>query len=128
VVLKENRKQKYAEAKTTYQAAVKREKFISWKEYCNVTASINPWSQVYKLAARKTHANSIMTTLRKPGGLETSSIQETMKVMLEYNFPKDREEEETQDRKNIRKCEEPINTSEDVEFTREEMTNNSKLQ
>jgi len=119
VVLKENRKQKYAEVKTMYQATVKREKFISWKEYCNVTASTNPRSQVYKLAAGKTCANSTMTTLRKPGGLETSSIQETMKVMLEYHFPEDREEEETLHHKNTWKSIEiPINTSEDIEFSR----------
>ena len=40
----------------------------SWKEYCNVTASSNPWSQVYKLAAGKVRNNSIMTTLKKPDG------------------------------------------------------------
>ena len=83
-----------------------------------MTASTNPWSQVYKIAAGKTRANSIMTTLRKPGGLETLSIQETIKVMLEYHFPEDREEEETHHHKNIWKStEEPINTSEDVEFS-----------
>ena len=36
----------------------------------------------------------------------------TMKVMLEYHFPEDREEEENQHHKNIQKStEEPINTS-----------------
>jgi hypothetical protein len=40
-----------------------------------------------------------MTTLRKPDGSETSSIQETIKVMLEYHFPEGREEEETQHHK-----------------------------
>jgi len=49
------------------------------------------------------------------------SIQETMKVMLEYHFPEDREEG-TQHHKNIRKSiDEPINTSEDVEFSRQEI-------
>ena len=47
-----------------YQAGIKTEKFNSWKEYCNVAASTNPWSQVYKLAAGKTRAKSTMTTLR----------------------------------------------------------------
>jgi hypothetical protein len=58
------------------QAEIKKEKFNSWKEYCNVAASTNPWSQVHKLTAGKTPANSIMTTLRKPDGSETSNIQE----------------------------------------------------
>jgi len=37
-----------------YQAIIEKEKLNSWKEYCNVEASINTWSQVYKLAAGKT--------------------------------------------------------------------------
>jgi hypothetical protein len=40
--------------KATYQAEIKKAKSTSWKEYCNVAASVNPWSQVYKLAAGKT--------------------------------------------------------------------------
>ena len=78
-------------------------------------------SQVYKLAAGKTRANSIMTTLRKPDGSETTSIQDTVKVMLEYPFAEDREEE-TLHHKNIRKyIEEPLNTRDDVVFLREEI-------
>jgi len=103
-----------------YQAIIK-EKLNSWKEYCNVEASINPWSQVYKLAAGKTRANSIMTTLRKPDGSETTSIQETMNTLLDYLYTEDREEE-TLHHKTLRmNLEETINTSEDEEFSREEI-------
>jgi len=51
--LREDRKKNYGEAKRNYQTEIKKEKLNSWKEYCNVTASTNPWSQVYKLAAGK---------------------------------------------------------------------------
>ena len=61
---------------------IKKEKLNSWKEYCNVAASTNPWSQVYKLAAGKARADRIMTTLRKQDGSETSSIKETMDIIL----------------------------------------------
>ena len=82
-----------------------------------MAASINPWSQVYTLAAGKTRANSTMTTLRKPDGSETSSIQETMKVMLDHLFTED-----TLHHKNIRRTiEETICTSDDLEFSREEI-------
>jgi len=78
-------------------------------------------SQVYKLAAGKTRANSIMTTLRKPDGSETTSIQDTVKVMLDYLFVEDREEE-TLHHKNIRKyIEGPLNTRDKVAFLREEI-------
>ena len=36
-----------------YQAAVRKEKTRSWKEYCSVTSPINPWNEVYKLASNK---------------------------------------------------------------------------
>jgi len=91
--LRESRKQKYIEATSKYQAGIKKKKLNSWKEYCNVTASTNPWSQVYKLASRKIQANSTMTTLPKPDGSETTNIQETMEVMLDYLFKEDSEEE-----------------------------------
>jgi hypothetical protein len=119
-VLRENRKKKYLEAKRTYQAEIEKKKVNSWKEFCNVAASINPWTQVYKLAAGKKRANSIMTTLRKPDGSETMSLQDTVKVMLVYLSAEGREE--TLHHKNIRKyIEEPLNTRDDIAFSREEI-------
>ena len=45
-----DRKKKYGgQREPTKQK--KNEKLNSWKEYCNVTASTIPWSQIYKLAA-----------------------------------------------------------------------------
>jgi aspartokinase len=76
--LRESRKQKYFEAKKKYQFENRKGKFKPWKEYCNVTSSSNPWSQVYKLATGKVRSNTIMTALRKADGTETSSILETM--------------------------------------------------
>jgi phosphatidate phosphatase PAH1 len=119
--LRESRKQKYFEGKKKYQFEIRKEKFNSWKEYCNVTSSSNPWSQVYKLATGKVRSNTIMTTLRKPYGTETSSISETMKIMLHHLITVDREEENYY-HKNIRKMnEEPIQTSDDIEFTQGEI-------
>jgi hypothetical protein len=101
---------------------MRKEKINSWKEYCNVTASSNPWSQVYKLTAGKARNNSILTTLKKPDGSETSSIKETIKVMLDYIITDDREEEETSHHKNVRKMiEEPTTTCDNEDFTQEEI-------
>jgi hypothetical protein len=61
-----------------------------------------------------------MTTLRKPDGSETTNIQDTMKVMLDYLFVEDREE--ILHHKNIRKyIKEPLNTRDKVPFLREEI-------
>ena len=87
-----------------------------------MTASLNPWSQVYKLVKGKARTNSIMTTLRKPDGTETSNILDTMNIMLDYLIIDDSEEEETYYHKNIRKIiEEPVKTCDDSEFTQREI-------
>ena len=60
-----------------------------------MASSSHPWSKVYKLATRKVRTNSIVTTLCKLDGTETSSILETMNLMLDHLITEDREEEET---------------------------------
>jgi len=85
-VLRERRKATYMETKRTYQAEMKKAKSTSSNEYCNVAASVNPRSQVYKLAAGKTKECSKMTTVRKPDGTQTTSLHETANVILDYLF------------------------------------------
>jgi len=51
--LRESRKTQYTKAKTEYQAAVRKEKTRSWKQYYSTTSPINPWNEVYKLASKK---------------------------------------------------------------------------
>ena len=119
--MRESRKHKYLEEKKKYQYEIRKEKLNSWKEYCNVAASLNPWSHVYKLATGKVRTNSIMTTLRKPDGTVTSSILDTMDTMLDHLITDDGEEE-NQHHINIRKMiEEPIYTRDDAEFTQGEI-------
>jgi hypothetical protein len=45
VALRERRKEKYKEAKRNYQAELNKAKINSWKDFCNVEASVNPWSK-----------------------------------------------------------------------------------
>jgi hypothetical protein len=119
--LRKSRKHKYFEKKKNYQYEIRKEKLNSRKGYCNVTASLNPWSHVYKLATGKVRINSVMTTLRKSDVTVTSNILETMNIMTDYLITYD-EEEENQHRKNIRKMvDEPIHTSDDAEFTQGEI-------
>ena len=87
-----------------------------------MTSSSNPWSQVYKLATGKARTNSIMTTVRKPDGTETSSILETMNLILYHLITKDREKDTYYQKKKIRKMiEEPNKTSDNAEFTQGEI-------
>ena len=58
----------YHEEKSRYQAAIKKEKLNSWKEYCNLTPSTNPWNTVYKITTNKHRRVLPMTTLLKSDG------------------------------------------------------------
>jgi len=56
--LREQRRSQYLEGTARYAATIKKEKITSWKEYCNMTSSINPWNEVYKLATGKRKNNT----------------------------------------------------------------------
>jgi hypothetical protein len=114
-------KNKCNEEKRKYQAEIKHEKLKLWKEFCNVTASTNPWSQIYKLASGKIRPKSIMTTLTKPDRTETTNIQETLQVLLDYLIEEDTTEENSYQSTIRMAVEEPINTNDDVKFSREEV-------
>jgi hypothetical protein len=102
---------------------IKKAKSASWNEYCNVAASINPWSQEYKLAAGKTRTGSIMTTIRKPDGTETTNLHETVNVILDSLFTENSEEDNSHHKNITKAIEEPMHTTEEAEYTQEEIKN-----
>jgi hypothetical protein len=122
--LREQRKTIYLAEKARYEATIKREKIQSWKEYCNLTTSSNPWNEVYKLAAGKRRDNTQITTLRKPDGSLTEDLSETLQLMLEHFTPEDKEEDDTELHKLARaQALEPADTDDDIDFTVEESRN-----
>ena len=60
-----------------------------------MTSSANPWNEVYKLVACKRKNNTQITTLRKPNGILTADIRETLKHMLDYFTPEDKETDDS---------------------------------
>ena len=93
--LRESRKTQYNKAKAEYQAAVRKEKTRSWKEYCTTTSPFNPWNEVYKLASNKTRSKSTLMTLQKPDGTKTESMEETLRFILHQLTPDDNPQEDT---------------------------------
>ena len=123
-ILRDTRKMQYFEERGKYQALIIREKIESWKKYCNMTISPNPWNIVYKLASGKIRHNLAMTTLQKEDGSTTTNIAETAQYMLDNLAPIDDIEEETDHHKAVRAdIEEPIQTEDDREFTQTEIKN-----
>ena len=120
--LRENRKTQYDKAKKEYQAVIKREKIRSWKQYRTTTSPNNAWNEVYKLANNKTRSKQMITTLQKPGGTKTETMTETLQLMLDQLIPEDKHKEDTLYHKAIREqTKQPLYTTDDMEFTKEEV-------
>jgi len=62
--LRDSRKNQYHEEKTKYQAALKNGKIESWKEFCNLTLSTDPWNAVFKLASNKVKRSETLQLYR----------------------------------------------------------------
>ena len=85
-----------------------------------MTSSTNPWNEVYKLVAGKIKNNTQTTTLQKPDGSLTADLSETLKRMLEYFTPQDKEDYDTDNHKLARiQSQEPVDTANDKDFTLE---------
>jgi len=122
--LREQRETIYLTENARYEATIKREKIQSWKEYCNLTTSSNPWNEVYKLAAGKRSYNTQITTLRKPEGSLSEDLREILHLMLEHFTPDDKGEEDTKLHKLARaQALEPADTYDHIDFTVEETRN-----
>ena len=120
--LRESRKKQYTKAKTQYQAAIKKEKIESWKQYCTVTSPNNPWNEVYKLATSKTRNNVTLTTPHKPDGSKTANMTETLRLMLDHLILNDNTQDNTDYHKTVRRlAEQPMHTMDDKEFTQDKV-------
>jgi len=122
--LRETRKKNYHAEKACYQAAIKREKLKSWKEFCTITTSTNPWNVVYKLATNKLKSSPTMTTIQKTDGSYTESLEETMQVILDHHIAVDNKRDDNEHHKSIRKqIREPVNSENDRDLTPAEVMN-----
>ena len=120
--LRESRKKQYLEEKKKYDACIRRQKVESWKNYCNLTTSRNPWNSAYRLASGKMRKAPMLTTLKKADGSQTTCMEETLHYMLDNFLPIDDETEDHDYHKFLReKVLLPIKTQDDKEFHREEI-------
>ena len=120
--LRGNRKNQYLEEKRKYQGAIRKAKLDSWKKFCSVSGSTNPWNEVYRIASGKLRKNAIMTTLRKPDDTLTTDLDDTIRNMLNYFTPTDDERDDNAHHKQVRReSQEPIETCDDKDFTKEEI-------
>ena len=112
--LREQQREQYLASKAGYAAAIRQEKSKSWKEFCNVTSAINPWNEIYKMAAGKTKRPAHTTTLRQPDGSLTTNLHGTLLQMIQKFMLDDNPADDTELHRQIRALTQtPIDTNDD---------------
>jgi hypothetical protein len=93
--------------------------------FLNSPSELTFWiTLIYKLAAGKKKNITQLTTLRKPDGLLTADIRETLQHMLEYFVPEDKDNDDTDFHTQARtQSQEPMDTAYDKDFNIEEIRN-----
>ncbi|GBM46464.1 hypothetical protein AVEN_78606-1 [Araneus ventricosus] len=74
----------------------------SFEEFCSRITKCNPFHLPYKLASKKIHQNLVLCGVKKENGALTSSVEETVQVIIKSFFPKDEENSETAGQKPVR--------------------------
>jgi hypothetical protein len=122
--LRESRINQYHEKKQNIKQQQKKGKIESWKEFCNLTSSTNPWNAVYKLVLNKVKTSETLSTLQKPDGSLTTDINKIITYILDYLNTKVEVDKDSDYHKTIRTLtEQPIHTTDDREFTPDEIGN-----
>ena len=120
--LREQRRNTYFEEKRKYERAIKNEKINSWKSYCSLTPTNNPWNAVYRMSSGKIRKTPPLTTLKKLDGSVTTDINETLNYMINHFVPEDKENEDNEYHRLIREeTRRPIDTPDDRAFTQQEI-------
>lgn len=109
----------YCLNKKELQSLMIKAKETSWK---NFTSSSGCWGMPYKLATKKIKEYNPISTIRKPDGTETKSVEESMQVLLDELFITDSHDHDSPEQRKKREimCN-PINTDDDPQFTYEEI-------
>ena len=102
-------------------------KLKSWKMFWTINDGVNPWNIAYKIASGKVRNSTRLTTLEKDDATHTTDMKSTITHMLEHFIPEDREGNDNELHKKIRKkIQEPPDTADDKAFRKDEIIVNFK--
>jgi len=121
---RDHRTEQYLALKAEYNAAIRKERYTSWKEYCTMNSITNLWSGKYRILADRDKRVTPQTTLKQKDGTITTNLHETIQHMLQVLTPEHNQEDDTELQKNIRAlAQEDTDTNDDKEFTVQEVKN-----
>jgi hypothetical protein len=98
-----------------------------WKTFCTINDGVNPWNIVYKIAAGTNRTSTILITLEEGDGTYTTDTRSTIVHMLEHFAPDDTKDSDNELYRKIRKeIQEPPDTADNKDFTKEKIIANLK--
>ncbi|XP_023231126.1 uncharacterized protein LOC111631158 [Centruroides sculpturatus] len=102
---KEQYRNQYKEAFKNYKKQINKAQTNSWKKFCSDSNKKGPWELPYYLVMKK-QKSSFLPDIINPGNTNNNTdhidIEENIKSILHYHFPKDNQDDETDEQKQIR--------------------------
>ena len=122
--LRDHRKEQYLATKAQYAAAIRKERYTSWKEHCILNTITNQWSGIYRILAGRDKRTAPQSTLKQKDGTLTTNLEETIQHMLQILTPENNQQNDTEMQKNTREVtQEGMDTDNDKKYTVQEVKN-----
>lgn len=119
--LRQQRRLQYREGNMLYQGKLRQAKLNSWKDFCSRTIESNPWNAVYRLATRKLHNKTTLSTFMTPSGSYTTDLEGTINQVMDHFIPEDDEGSDKAHKVIRERAREPLITNDDEELTKQEV-------
>lgn len=118
---KEKLKTNYQTLRNKYTAEIRKAKVTSWRKFVTKEGNRNPWGLIYKIKTEKIQIQTAYESI-KTGAEQTTTWEETGKILLNTLIPDDDEAGEVAWHKDVRnKTKTPPNTENSPLFTTHEI-------
>ena len=99
---KELRLQEYRRLKDAYRREIWKVKSESWRAFVEGSLVTDPWGMPYRLATAKVHGPTVLSTLNRPEGGQTTGWKESAQLLMDVLLPDDRPGGDTVDQGQMR--------------------------
>ncbi|GBM81847.1 Retrovirus-related Pol polyprotein from type-1 retrotransposable element R1 [Araneus ventricosus] len=118
----------YKKNEAKYKWLIKTKSRACFEKLCVELTQSNPFSLPYKLATNKLKKPLVLSNVKRPDGTPTTTLKETVEVIVKTLFPKDEINSETTMHKTTRECVNSYkNDKLDPEFTNQEIMSVIKI-
>ncbi|KAG8312249.1 hypothetical protein J6590_108363 [Homalodisca vitripennis] len=112
----------YVTARTAYVWEIRKEKRNAWQKLLDEDGEKDPWGKAYRIMMERSKKETTLVSMKKEDGSFTTTIEETLRVILQGLLPDDNQDEDTNDQITVRAEMELVSEGlEEPEFSEEEL-------